>query len=91
MSGEIVTICDAATGSQAKVFVSLGFNCYEFRVPSPAGPLDVLWSVADFSSGQQRPSSSGIPILFPFQKEPMKRKRKKQSPTSSPALNPYRC
>ena len=66
MSVESVTIRDAATGSQAKILPSLGFNCYEFRVASPDGPRDVLWSVADFGDGQQRPSSSGIPLLFPF-------------------------
>lgn len=29
-------------------------------------PIEVLWSEADFPSGQCKPSHSGIPILFPF-------------------------
>ena len=30
------------------------------------GPIDLLWSAADFASGRERASGSGIPILFPF-------------------------
>jgi aldose 1-epimerase len=66
MSVEIVSLHDSRSGSSAKVLVGLGFNCYEFQVPAAGGPVDVLWSPAGFDSGTLRPSSGGIPILFPF-------------------------
>ena len=66
MSVESVTITDAESGASARVLVGFGFNCYEFWVPSPTGPVNHLWSVERFSGGRERASSSGIPILFPF-------------------------
>jgi aldose 1-epimerase len=66
MALEIVTLCDESTGSTAKVLAGYGFNCYQFQSVHGGEPIDVLWSAPDFESGQQRPSHSGIPILFPF-------------------------
>lgn len=57
---------DAATGSTAKVLAEFGFNCFEFKAAVGEETVDVLWSVPNFTSGQERPSHSGIPILFPF-------------------------
>ena len=66
MSVECVSLLDSATGTEAKVLVGFGFNCFEFRVRRGDQPIDVLWSTRDFASGRERASSSGTPILFPF-------------------------
>ncbi|MEX2175379.1 MAG: aldose 1-epimerase [Pirellulaceae bacterium] len=70
MTAEIVELTDATTGSTAEIAVNLGFNCYRFRAADAnrgAGPpIEVLHSHPEFTAGGQRPSGSGIPILFPF-------------------------
>lgn len=62
----VLTITDAQTGSTARIAPELGFNCFEFRAMVNNRPVDVLDAVPDFELGGQRPSGSGIPILFPF-------------------------
>lgn len=62
----IVTLVDATTGASARLAVDQGFNLFDFQVPVKSGRLSVLWSADGFETGQQRASSSGIPILFPF-------------------------
>jgi aldose 1-epimerase len=66
MSSEIATLVDQESGHQARVLVSQGFNCFSWT-RSSAGRMDeLLWSTPQFSTGTERASSSGIPILFPF-------------------------
>lgn len=62
----ILTITDAHTGSTARIAPELGFNCFEFRAMVGGRPVDVLDAAPGFDAGGQRPSGSGIPILFPF-------------------------
>jgi len=57
---------DAATGSRATVLTGFGFNCYEFAAHVDGQQVDVLWAADGFADGNQRPSGSGIPLLFPF-------------------------
>src|SRR5262245_47295730 len=65
MFPEIVTLRDPAAGSSAEILVSQGFNC--FRLTAVVGqPVEVLYAPEDFAKGLSRPSSGGIPILFPF-------------------------
>jgi aldose 1-epimerase len=66
MALEQVTLTDAATGSQAVVLVGFGFNCYRFTARVDGKPLEVLWSAPGFENGTERPSHSGIPLLFPY-------------------------
>jgi aldose 1-epimerase len=66
MQPTIVSITDPATGAEAKILVSLGFNCFSWRPGLDDGPREMLWSHPDFASGNERPSGSGIPLLFPF-------------------------
>lgn len=66
MAAQTIRITDASTGSSADVLVSLGFNCYSWQPVVADKPREMLWSHPDFASGQERPSSSGIPLLFPF-------------------------
>ena len=62
----IVTLTDAASGSTASIAPALGFNCFEFKTQAAGDVVDVLWSHPNFTSGGERPSGSGIPLLFPF-------------------------
>lgn len=66
MSLEIVTLEDQQAGTKARVLPGFGMNCYSFEVPTSNGPFDLLWAVDGFASGNERASSSGIPLLFPF-------------------------
>ncbi|MDA1054774.1 MAG: aldose 1-epimerase [Planctomycetota bacterium] len=66
MTVENVTLNDPATGARASILPGFGFNCYEFIAKLDGRDVDVIWSVPDFVSGNERPSGSGIPLLFPF-------------------------
>ena len=66
MSTQIITLKDEQRGSQAQVLPELGFNCFSFQPLVQERPMEVLWSAPNFSSGSERPSGSGVPILFPF-------------------------
>src|SRR5215471_5017570 len=62
----IVSITDSATGATARILVSLGFNCFSWRPVLSDGPREMLWAHPDFAGGNERPSGSGTPLLFPF-------------------------
>jgi aldose 1-epimerase len=66
MSPETIVLRDSASGASAEVAVHLGFNCFRFTAQHAGRPVEVLYSHPAFSSGTERPSGSGIPILFPF-------------------------
>lgn len=66
MSVETITICDTASGAEAKILAGFGFNCYQFRVPCHGETIDVIWSEPGFECGDKRASGSGNPILFPY-------------------------
>jgi aldose 1-epimerase len=66
MTSDIVTLRDTASGCTAQIAVKLGFNCFRFTAMHGQKPAEVLYSHPEFASGSQRPSGSGIPILFPF-------------------------
>lgn len=61
-----ITITDHLSGSTARIAPELGFNCFEFHAVVDGQTLDVLDSMPKFEQGGQKPSGSGIPILFPF-------------------------
>lgn len=63
---QIVTIADSASGAEAQILASLGFNCFSWKPQLNDGPREMLWSHPEFNSGNERPSGSGIPLLFPF-------------------------
>lgn len=63
---QIVTLRDRETGSTAQIAPELGFNCFRFAVPHRGQPVDVLYAHPEFAAGAERPSGSGIPIMFPF-------------------------
>ncbi len=66
MTVENVVLRDESTGSRASILAGFGFNCYEFVAKLGEHEVDVLWAAPDFASGNERPSGSGIPLLFPF-------------------------
>lgn len=64
---ETVTLQHPDSPARAVVLAGFGFNCFEWQAPGPDGALvDMLWAHPNFTSGAERPSGSGIPILFPF-------------------------
>ena len=63
---QIIELVDRDAGTRAKVLASFGFNCYSLQAMHAGKPVELLWSVPNFESGLERPSRSGIPILFPF-------------------------
>jgi aldose 1-epimerase len=65
-SANIVQLHDQRSGSTARIAVGLGFNCFSFRVRFDDEEMEALWSSPAFERGTDRPSGSGIPILFPF-------------------------
>jgi aldose 1-epimerase len=66
MTAQVVEITDSKSGSSARVLLSLGFNCFSWRPMLGDGPREMLWADPDFAAGDKRPSSGGIPLLFPF-------------------------
>ena len=66
MNNQVVTIMDRDSGSTARVLVSLGFNCFSWQPYLEDGAREMLWAGAGFEAGDKRPSSSGVPLLFPF-------------------------
>jgi aldose 1-epimerase len=61
-----IELHDTASGTSATILAGFGFNCYSFIARHDDENIELLWSVPNFASGQERPSRSGIPILFPF-------------------------
>ncbi len=66
MTAQNITLTHRTSGAEAEILVSLGFNCHRLKLVAQGEEVDVLWSAPNFASGEVRPSSSGIPILFPF-------------------------
>jgi aldose 1-epimerase len=63
---ENVVLNDPGSGATAEVLVSLGFNCHRFTMPHRGRHVDLIWRTPTFLTGTDRPSRSGVPILFPF-------------------------
>ena len=63
---EAITIRNKQSGAEATIAPDLGFNCIAFRVRIAETAIDVIDSPADVLKTDSRPSSFGIPILFPF-------------------------
>jgi aldose 1-epimerase len=63
----LIEIVDSASGSSATIAPDLGFNCFRFEAKLADGRgISVLSSAPGFAEGGQRPSHSGIPLLFPY-------------------------
>lgn len=66
MNHQVVTLHDPASGTRAEFLLGLGLNWFSFMANSGGRSIDVLYAPPGFESGTLRPSSGGIPILFPF-------------------------
>lgn len=66
MNAEVAVLKDTASGASAEILMNMGFNCFRFTAMPKGKPVEVLYAHPEFAGGQQRPSGSGIPILFPF-------------------------
>jgi aldose 1-epimerase len=66
MTAEIIELVHKESGTTAKILPDFGFNCFSLQVPSGRKMVEVLWSHPEITSLEQRPSGSGIPLLFPF-------------------------
>ncbi len=66
MTVQLVEITHRGSGSTAKILISQGFNCFSWNVALDDGPREMLWAGEGFDAGDKRPSSGGIPFLFPF-------------------------
>lgn len=62
---EVITLRHAS-GAEARIVAGFGFNCFSWSVPVSGRRIEALWQHPEFAGGQQRPSGSGIPLLFPF-------------------------
>ncbi|MFN0054161.1 MAG: aldose 1-epimerase [Planctomycetales bacterium] len=54
------------SGASAQILPAAGYTCYALRIPVGGVPVDVLDSVPGFAETGERPTRSGIPLLFPF-------------------------
>jgi aldose 1-epimerase len=61
-----IILTDAETGATASIAPDLGFNCFAFQAVIHGRRVDILDALPGFPDPAQRPSRSGIPILFPF-------------------------
>ena len=66
MKPESIRIADVTGETVADISSGFGFNCYRLQVKHAGQDVDIIWSAAGFADGTERPSGSGIPILFPF-------------------------
>ena len=62
----VTEIRDPRTGSTASIVVSTGFNCSRFIARTPHDSVSVIYAKDGFENGTKQPSTSGIPILFPY-------------------------
>jgi aldose 1-epimerase len=53
-------------GSQAQILPELGLNCFSLTLVNQLGSHEVIWAPDGFAAADLRPSSGGIPLLFPF-------------------------
>lgn len=63
---EHLSLNDIDSGSSARIATAFGFNCFEFIAALGGKRVDVLASLPAFVEHGEKPSRSGIPILFPF-------------------------
>jgi len=66
MTANIVTLKDNASGAEAKIMASQGFNIYSFAAPAGGAQVETLWAEPGYDAGDRRASGSGTPLLFPF-------------------------
>jgi len=61
-----LTLTDLDSGSTARIAPAYGFNCFEFVAALGGKRIDVLSAEQAFLDKGEKPSWSGVPLLFPF-------------------------
>lgn len=61
-----IELHDSRTGTTAWIKPEIGFNCFRFAVTLGGETVEVIDSLPGFEEGIDRPTRSGIPLLFPF-------------------------
>lgn len=65
LEGTFWILEDADRGARAEVWPALGFNCIRWAAPCAGRLLEWLYAADDLYT-ENRPTRSGIPVLFPF-------------------------
>jgi len=65
IDGTVHVLSDEAGANRAEVWPALGFNCYRWQTTIAERPVEMLYA-SDKLFQNDRPTRSGIPILFPF-------------------------
>lgn len=61
-----VYVLEDGEGNRAEIWPGLGFNCFRWQAADGGGVSEILFTdPATFFSGE-KPTRSGIPVLFPF-------------------------
>lgn len=63
---QTIQLEDPSSAARAGVVPQLGFNCFSWQVLWQGKHRDLIWSDPAFLNGTERPTGSGIPVLFPF-------------------------
>lgn len=66
MHNDTIELTDERGGAIARIMPKAGFNCFSLRIPVGNQTVDVLDSVPEFAMTGERPTRSGIPVLFPY-------------------------
>ena len=61
-----IELHDPRTGTTAWITPEIGFNCFRFAVTLGDETIEVIDAQPGFEEGLDRPTRSGIPLLFPF-------------------------
>lgn len=65
LDGTVWILEDTANGAGVEVWPAHGFNCYRWFVTRNSRRVELLYADPNFFT-ENRPTRSGIPILFPF-------------------------
>jgi aldose 1-epimerase len=65
LEGQVIVLEDTKAGNRAEIWPALGCNCYRWQVPADGKVIDILYSAPNLFD-DNRPTRSGIPVLFPF-------------------------
>lgn len=63
---QLIELHDSASRASAAIDPAQGFNCFRLALSREGELVEMLYAHPEFAGGQQRPSGSGIPILFPY-------------------------
>src|SRR4051794_37076482 len=57
---------DEATGAEAAILPSFGFNLFDLRLPAAGQVRRIIYAREGWAEAPDRPGRNGTPVLFPF-------------------------